>query len=196
MPHSFLQGARYNIPISVYLWDTHPYYAPICYVCPTPTMVIRESEHVTKQGRVFLPYLNEWRFPGYDLNGLLQVMAMVFQEKCPVFAKSSTASANSTPTPTSATSQPTPSYPTPYPTATPSLPTPYPAMPPYSGQTPYPTTGNQFGRYSLSMLHNCLDFLCYMYHLAVVCCPRYGVWFCCCSRDRMGSQILFMNFAS
>lgn len=78
--HSFLlailtlfQGVRYNIPISVYLWDTHPYYAPICYVSPTPTMVIRESEHVTKQGRVFLPYLSEWRFPGYDLNGLLQV---------------------------------------------------------------------------------------------------------------------------
>ncbi|KAK6025097.1 Ras family protein [Ostertagia ostertagi] len=142
----FYKGARYNIPISVYLWDTHPYYAPICYVCPTPTMVIRESEHVTKQGRVFLPYLNEWRFPGYDLNGLLQVMAMVFQEKCPVFAKSSSASANSTPTPTSATSQATPSYPTPYPTSNPSMPTPYPTvMPPYSGQTPYPTAGNQFG---------------------------------------------------
>ncbi|KAK5969620.1 Tumor susceptibility protein [Trichostrongylus colubriformis] len=142
----FYKGARYNIPISVYLWDTHPYYAPICYVCPTPTMVIRESEHVTKQGRVFLPYLNEWRFPGYDLNGLLQVMAMVFQEKCPVFAKSSSASANSTPTPTTATSQTTPSYPTPYPTTNPSIPTPYPTvMPPYSGQTPYPTAGNQFG---------------------------------------------------
>ncbi|XGW31140.1 hypothetical protein V3C99_009809 [Haemonchus contortus] len=142
----FYKGARYNIPISVYLWDTHPYYAPICYVCPTPTMVIRESEHVTKQGRVFLPYLNEWRFPGYDLNGLLQVMAMVFQEKCPVFAKSTSASANSTPTPTSATSQPTPSYPTPYPTTNPSMPTPYPTvMPPYSGQTPYPTAGTQFG---------------------------------------------------
>uniref|UniRef100_A0A7I4YIM6 Tumor susceptibility gene 101 protein n=1 Tax=Haemonchus contortus TaxID=6289 RepID=A0A7I4YIM6_HAECO len=142
----FYKGARYNIPISVYLWDTHPYYAPICYVCPTPTMVIRESEHVTKQGRVFLPYLNEWRFPGYDLNGLLQVMAMVFQEKCPVFAKSTSASANSTPTPTSATSQPTPSYPTPYPTTNPSMPTPYPTvMPPYSGQTPYPTAGPQFG---------------------------------------------------
>ncbi|KHJ96419.1 Ras family protein [Oesophagostomum dentatum] len=137
-------GVRYNIPISVYLWDTHPYYAPICYVSPTPTMVIRESEHVTKQGRVFLPYLSEWRFPGYDLNGLLQVMAMVFQEKCPVFAKHS--STSSTPTPTSATSQPTPSYPTPYPTASPSMPTPYPATPmPYPSQTPYPTSNNQFG---------------------------------------------------
>ncbi|VDP11538.1 unnamed protein product [Heligmosomoides polygyrus] len=140
----FYKGARYNIPISVYLWDTHPYYAPICYVTPTPTMVIRESEHVTKQGRVFLPYLNEWRFPGYDLNGLLQVMAMVFQEKCPVFAKSSSSTASSTPTPTSTTSQPTPSYPTPYPTANPSMPTPYPVNP-YLGQSTYPISGNQFG---------------------------------------------------
>ncbi|KAK6748215.1 hypothetical protein RB195_001065 [Necator americanus] len=142
----FYKGVRYNIPISVYLWDTHPYYAPICYVSPTPTMVIRESEHVTKQGRVYLPYLNEWRFPGYDLNGLLQVMAMVFQEKCPVFAKSSSSS-TSTPTPTPTTSQPTPSYPTPYPSANPSMPVPYPTPPsmPYPSQTPYPTSNNQFG---------------------------------------------------
>ncbi|EYB88637.1 hypothetical protein Y032_0243g3472 [Ancylostoma ceylanicum] len=141
----YYKGVRYNIPISVYLWDTHPYYAPICYVSPTPTMVIRESEHVTKQGRVFLPYLSEWRFPGYDLNGLLQVMAMVFQEKCPVFAKSSS-STSSTPTPTSTTSQPTPSYSTPYPT-NPSMPLPYPATPamPYPSPTPYPAANNQFG---------------------------------------------------
>ncbi|VDL75754.1 unnamed protein product [Nippostrongylus brasiliensis] len=145
----FYKGNSYNIPISVYLWDTHPYYAPICYVNPTPTMVIRESEHVTKQGRVFLPYLNEWRFPGYDLNGLLQVMAMVFQEKCPVFAKSSSTTRN-TPTPTSATSQQqksTPTYPTPYPAANPPMPTPYPTtpMPSYTGQPPYPSTANLFG---------------------------------------------------
>lgn len=143
----FYKGNRYNIPISVYLWDTHPYYAPICYVCPTSKMVIRESEHVTKQGRVFLPYLNEWRFPGYDLNGLLQVMAMVFQEKCPVFAKSS-AKSTSTPTSTSVASQPAKLFPQSFPSTNPSMQTPYPATvvpPSYPSQTPYPTSSNLFG---------------------------------------------------
>ncbi|VDM60706.1 unnamed protein product [Angiostrongylus costaricensis] len=150
-----IPGARYNIPISVYLWDTHPYYAPICYVNPTSSMVIRESEHVTKQGRIFLPYLNEWRFPGYDLNGLLQVMAMVFQEKCPVFAK--TSSSNSRLAASSTISQPTPTYPTPYPPTNPSMPTPYPtsAMP-FSSQTPYPSANTHFGRLYLSFVQKCL----------------------------------------
>ncbi|CAJ0570864.1 unnamed protein product, partial [Mesorhabditis spiculigera] len=128
------KGVSYNIPVSVYLWDTHPYYAPICYVTPTSDMVIRESESVNNQGRVFLPYLKDWRFPGYDLNGLLQVMVVVFQEKCPVFAKPSGATSKP-----SVSSMPSP-QPTPYPQTTP-----YPAsstagMPPYpTGNTaPYP----------------------------------------------------------
>lgn len=37
----YYKGACYNIPVTVYLWDTHPYYAPICYVNPTSTMVIK-----------------------------------------------------------------------------------------------------------------------------------------------------------
>ncbi|ULT93887.1 hypothetical protein L3Y34_003409 [Caenorhabditis briggsae] len=133
----YYKGACYNIPVTVFLWDTHPYYAPICYVNPTATMVIKESEHVNKEGKVFLPYLNEWRFPGYDLSGLLQVMAMVFQEKCPVFARSaSNASSAATPSAgSSATSTPTP---TPYPSSQPTMPTPYPTG---SGATPYPSGG-------------------------------------------------------
>uniref|UniRef100_A0A1I7XRG8 UEV domain-containing protein n=1 Tax=Heterorhabditis bacteriophora TaxID=37862 RepID=A0A1I7XRG8_HETBA len=81
IPVFYKMSTCYNIPISVYLWDTHPYYAPICYVNPTATMVIKESENVNKQGRIFLPYLNEWRFPGYDLNGLLQFCTKIMH-KC------------------------------------------------------------------------------------------------------------------
>ncbi|CAD6194240.1 unnamed protein product [Caenorhabditis auriculariae] len=126
------KGNKYNIPITVYLWETHPYYAPICFVNPTSTMVIKESENVNKEGRVFLPYLNEWRFPGYDLNGLLQVMAMVFQDKCPVFARSNSTTSNSS------TPQPRP-----MPTPNPSYPSAQPANPttPYPSSTPYPNAG-------------------------------------------------------
>ncbi|PAV56839.1 hypothetical protein WR25_09657 [Diploscapter pachys] len=136
------KGNTYNIPVCVYLYDTHPYYAPVCYVRPTNSMVIKESEHVNKEGRVFLPYLNEWRFPGYDLNGLLQMMAMIFQEKCPVFAKSTGSSGQNsgTATPTNSAvpaTQNTAANNPPYPTTTP-----YPSSNPYTAPsanaTPYP----------------------------------------------------------
>ncbi|CAI2350069.1 unnamed protein product [Caenorhabditis sp. 36 PRJEB53466] len=145
----YYKGACYNIPVTVFLWDTHPYYAPICYVNPTNTMIIKESEHVNKEGKVFLPYLNEWRFPGYDLSGLLQVMAMVFQEKCPVFARSaSTASANPpTPSATASAAQ----NPTPYPSTTPTMPTPYPTG---SGATPYPATSTPYPSAAVGMGYN------------------------------------------
>ena len=35
------RGQNYNIPVSLYLLDTHPYHAPLCYVKPTPDMQVR-----------------------------------------------------------------------------------------------------------------------------------------------------------
>uniref|UniRef100_A0A1I7UXG6 SB domain-containing protein n=2 Tax=Caenorhabditis tropicalis TaxID=1561998 RepID=A0A1I7UXG6_9PELO len=113
----YYKGACYNIPVTVYLWDTHPYYAPICYVNPTATMVIK----IIKSNRS--PYFH--------------VMAMVFQEKCPVFARSASTTGTATPN-SSTTSTPTP---TPYPSSQPSMPTPYPTG---SGATPYPATSTPY----------------------------------------------------
>ncbi|CAJ0914696.1 unnamed protein product, partial [Mesorhabditis belari] len=96
----------YNIPISIYLSSMHPYHSPVCYVNPTEDMVIRSNENVSKDGRVYLSYLHEWRYPGYDLTGLIQILAMSFGEKCPVFSKKSgktasqSTSVNPWPTPT------------------------------------------------------------------------------------------------
>ena len=45
----------------MYLLETHPYNPPVLFVRPTSTMMIAESRHVDKQGRVYLPYLAEWR---------------------------------------------------------------------------------------------------------------------------------------
>lgn len=50
----------YNIPVCVWLLDTHPYNSPMCYVKPTAYMQIKVSRHVDQTGRVFLPYLHEW----------------------------------------------------------------------------------------------------------------------------------------
>lgn len=117
----------YNIPVALYLWDTHPYYAPVAFVCPTETMMIKESKTVDSRGRIYLPYLSDWRFPGYDISGLLQVMTLCFQDSCPVFTKSR-----------GVQQQPQPSY-TPYPIANPpGMPsTIFNAIPPIQNASPY-----------------------------------------------------------
>ncbi|VDK84909.1 unnamed protein product [Litomosoides sigmodontis] len=132
------KGNTYNIPVALYLWDTHPYYAPVCYVCPTSNMMLKESKTVDKQGRIYLPYLSDWSFPGYDLSGLLQVMAMCFQDSCPVFSKPNNSSRLSGAGPKS-TGQ-VQSY-TPYPASNaPGMP-PYPTTPTYFPSVPHGNVG-------------------------------------------------------
>uniref|UniRef100_A0A0M3IRU6 UEV domain-containing protein n=1 Tax=Ascaris lumbricoides TaxID=6252 RepID=A0A0M3IRU6_ASCLU len=67
------KGNAYNIPLTIFLLNTHPYYAPECFVCPTKNMILNQSEIVDRNGRIRLPYLTNWRHPEYDLSGLLQV---------------------------------------------------------------------------------------------------------------------------
>ena len=61
------RGANYNIPISIWVLDTHPYHAPLVFVCPTHDMQIRVSRHVDHTGKVYLPYLHEWNHANSDL---------------------------------------------------------------------------------------------------------------------------------
>lgn len=53
--------AQYNIPICIWLIDTHPMNAPICYVKPTADMCIKVSMFVDDNGKIYLPYLSEWQ---------------------------------------------------------------------------------------------------------------------------------------
>lgn len=53
-------GNTYNIPVEIWIMDTHPYNPPLCYVKPTADMKIRQNKHVDQNGRVYLPYLTEW----------------------------------------------------------------------------------------------------------------------------------------
>ncbi|XP_022915762.1 tumor susceptibility gene 101 protein [Onthophagus taurus] len=77
----------YNIPIIIWLMDTHPQHAPLCYVKPTPTMNIKVSKYVDQNGKIYLPYLHEWAQDKSELLGLVQVMIVTFSEQPPVFAK-------------------------------------------------------------------------------------------------------------
>ncbi|XP_018022226.1 tumor susceptibility gene 101 protein isoform X1 [Hyalella azteca] len=141
------KGSTYNIPICLWILDTHPYSAPMAFVKPTADMLIKASRHVDQNGKIYLPYLHEWNPDVSDLIGLVQVMIMTFSEMPPVYAKPKGAP----PTP----AQPAMPYPTtPYPTQ-PSYPAyhggagyppsntgyPAPAYPPYPppGNLPYPT---------------------------------------------------------
>nr|XP_034334219.1 suppressor protein STP22 of temperature-sensitive alpha-factor receptor and arginine permease isoform X3 [Crassostrea gigas] len=93
------KGTIYNIPICVWIMKTHPYDPPMVFVKPTSTMQIKEGRNVDTSGKVYLPYLHDWRYPQSDLFGLLQILALVFGEDPPVFSKQSHMAQSLTPNP-------------------------------------------------------------------------------------------------
>uniref|UniRef100_A0A182S6Z9 UEV domain-containing protein n=1 Tax=Anopheles maculatus TaxID=74869 RepID=A0A182S6Z9_9DIPT len=147
------KGNTYNIPICIWLMDTHPKNAPICYVKPTSDMRIKVSAYVDFNGKIYLPYLHDWNPKNADLLDLIQIMSVTFGEVPPVYAKGPETTYQQPsympPTPATSTSY-IPPYPTqqfsPYPVAGPGYnsygqPAPGAAGPGYGmpyGMTPYP----------------------------------------------------------
>uniref|UniRef100_A0A3B5K6Y7 Tumor susceptibility 101a n=1 Tax=Takifugu rubripes TaxID=31033 RepID=A0A3B5K6Y7_TAKRU len=84
------RGNVYNIPVCLWLLDTYPYNPPICFVKPTSAMMIKTGKHIDANGKIYLPYLHEWKHPHSDLYGLIQVMIVVFGEEPPVFSRPTT----------------------------------------------------------------------------------------------------------
>lgn len=84
------RGNVYNIPICLWLLDSYPYNPPICFVKPTSAMMIKPGKHVDANGKIYLPFLHEWKPPQSNLLGLIQVMIVVFGEEPPVFSRPST----------------------------------------------------------------------------------------------------------
>ncbi|XP_077423686.1 tumor susceptibility gene 101 protein [Vanacampus margaritifer] len=74
----------YNIPISVWLEESYPQSAPICYVKPTREMMILQGKYVSSNGDIRLPYLKEWKQGECDLVSLLQVMVATFGDHPPI----------------------------------------------------------------------------------------------------------------
>ncbi|XP_078309350.1 tumor susceptibility gene 101 protein-like isoform X2 [Crassostrea virginica] len=113
------KGSIYNIPIGIWILDTHPYNPPMVFVKPTNTMQIKPGRNVDSNGKVDLPYLRDWRYPQSDLLGLIQILVIVFGEEPPVFSKSSQMTQSRQPYPGAGST-------------------------PYPGQTPYPVQGSGF----------------------------------------------------
>ncbi|XP_078076646.1 ubiquitin-conjugating enzyme E2 variant 3 [Mustelus asterias] len=83
------QGYSYNIPVQIWILDSHPFGPPMCFLRPTSNMVIREGKHVDAQGRIYLPYLQHWSHPKTDVTGLLNEMMAKFEEAPPLYSKPS-----------------------------------------------------------------------------------------------------------
>lgn len=93
------KGNTYHIPVCIWLLDTHPKYAPICYVKPTSDMHIKVSMYVDHNGKIYLPYLHDWNEHYSDLVGLIQVMIVTFGEYPPVYSKPKRPQEQATPYP-------------------------------------------------------------------------------------------------
>ncbi|XP_046870023.1 tumor susceptibility gene 101 protein [Hypomesus transpacificus] len=77
-------GQKYNIPVQLWLEESYPGSAPMCYVKPTQEMMIVRSRHINSNGEVLLPYLEEWKHTECDLFSLVQVMSAIFGEIPPL----------------------------------------------------------------------------------------------------------------
>ncbi|XP_074697947.1 ubiquitin-conjugating enzyme E2 variant 3 isoform X1 [Strix aluco] len=81
-------GNSYNIPIHLWILDSHPFAPPICFLKPTVNMGISVGKHVDAHGRIYLPYLQNWSHPKSTVTGLIKEMIAKFEEELPLYSLS------------------------------------------------------------------------------------------------------------
>lgn len=62
------RGTTYRFPISIWVPHAYPREAPLAYVTPTESMMVRPGQHVDPQGRIYHPYLVGW-LEFWDVSG-------------------------------------------------------------------------------------------------------------------------------
>ncbi|XP_053576643.1 ubiquitin-conjugating enzyme E2 variant 3 isoform X2 [Bombina bombina] len=82
------QGNLYNIPICLWILDSHPFAPPLCFLKPTENMGIRVGKHIDVEGRIYLLYLQNWSHPKSTVIGLLREMVQTFEEELPLYSLS------------------------------------------------------------------------------------------------------------
>ena len=85
IPVSF-NGISSDVPIQLYLSEFYPRSSPIVYVRPTPCMTINVNKTTQINGRIRLPYLQDWNRTS-DLNILLNCLVIEFGERMPLSPK-------------------------------------------------------------------------------------------------------------
>ncbi|XP_058510116.1 E3 ubiquitin-protein ligase RNF31 isoform X2 [Solea solea] len=82
------EGSKYNIPVCVWLHETHPMSRPRCYVCPSVSMVINPScPCVDRSGNISLKGLKNWTHGVSNLSLLVSEMRRAFQVDTPLYAR-------------------------------------------------------------------------------------------------------------
>ncbi|XP_076601843.1 E3 ubiquitin-protein ligase RNF31 isoform X2 [Chaetodon auriga] len=82
------EGSEYNIPVCIWLHETHPVSRPRCYVCPSVSMVISSScPCVDASGNISLDGLKNWTHGVSNLLLLLSEMRQAFQKDTPLYAR-------------------------------------------------------------------------------------------------------------
>ncbi|KAK2822943.1 hypothetical protein Q5P01_023008 [Channa striata] len=82
------EGSEYNIPVCIWLHETHPVCRPRCYVCPSVSMVINRScPYVDVTGNISLSGLRNWTQGISNLSLLVSEMRQAFQKETPLYAK-------------------------------------------------------------------------------------------------------------
>ncbi|XP_055453622.1 tumor susceptibility gene 101 protein [Psammomys obesus] len=127
------RGNTYNIPICLWLLDTYPYNPPICFVKPTSSMTIKTGKHVDANGKIYLPYLHDWKHPRSELLELIQIMIVIFGEEPPVFSRPTVSASYP---PYTATGPPNTSYMPGMPSGISAYPSGYPPNPRVSALSP------------------------------------------------------------
>ena len=73
-----LLGNIYNIPVCLWLLDTYPYNPPICFVKPTSAMMIKTGKHIDANGKIYLPYLHEWKHVSNSVVSSILALAILY----------------------------------------------------------------------------------------------------------------------
>ncbi|TKS79213.1 E3 ubiquitin-protein ligase RNF31 [Collichthys lucidus] len=82
------EGSEYNIPVCIWLHETHPVTRPRCYVCPSVSMVINPScPCVDASGNISLDGLKTWTHGVSNLSLLVSEMRQAFQKDTPLYAR-------------------------------------------------------------------------------------------------------------
>eukprot|EP00581_Thalassiosira_minuscula_P017538 CAMPEP_0183715730 /NCGR_PEP_ID=MMETSP0737-20130205/9849_1 /TAXON_ID=385413 /ORGANISM="Thalassiosira miniscula, Strain CCMP1093" /LENGTH=460 /DNA_ID=CAMNT_0025944865 /DNA_START=244 /DNA_END=1626 /DNA_ORIENTATION=+ len=82
------RNVTYNLPIDMYLPPPYPLRPPTVFIRPVPSMAIKENHrHVGLDGKVYLPYLHDWRPHSHELSVLAMMMSSLFGSEPPCYAK-------------------------------------------------------------------------------------------------------------
>ncbi|XP_059200609.1 E3 ubiquitin-protein ligase RNF31 isoform X2 [Centropristis striata] len=82
------EGSDYNIPVCIWLHETHPVSRPRCFVCPSVSMVINPScSCVDASGNIDLDALKNWTHGVSNLSLLVSEMRQAFRRDTPLYAR-------------------------------------------------------------------------------------------------------------